>query len=105
MGIEPLEPGFKRFSIHPQPGSLTDLEIVRPTIMGSVRCALEVRKGRWSLEIDVPGNTVAELRLPLRFDQIAVDGVRTTHAKEKQEGLVPYRVYEILPGTHTVEAK
>jgi hypothetical protein len=105
MGIEPLEPGFKRFSIHPQPGSLSNIEIVRPTIMGSVRCTLEARPDLWSMEIDVPGNTEAELRLPARFEYVTIDGVRGVPAKEESEGLLRFRVFELMPGRHTVQAK
>ena len=60
MGVEPLEPGFGRIRIKPQPGSLREAFIRVPTIRGAV--TVSYREG--VLAVEVPANTEAEVWLP-----------------------------------------
>ena len=60
MGVEPLEPGFRRIRIKPQPGSLEKASIRVPTIRGSV----EVSFCEGILDVTIPANTEAEVWLP-----------------------------------------
>ncbi len=65
MGIEPLEPGFKRFRIKPQTAALERAKIKVPTPAGPV--LLEIRgkdAGGWSAAVSVPAGTAAEFHLP-----------------------------------------
>lgn len=65
MGIEPLEPGFKRFRIRPQTASLDLAKLKLPTPKGPV--VLELRgkdAATWSAKLTVPDGTAAEFHLP-----------------------------------------
>ena len=65
MGIEPLEPGFRKISIKPQPGPLKSAEIKHPTIRGDVTVSFTNNPGQsFRLEVDIPANTTAEIYLP-----------------------------------------
>lgn len=64
MGIEPLEPGFSKIRIKPQPSSLEFAEIKHPTIKGEIKAKFKNSSNEFMLEVDIPGNTTAELHLP-----------------------------------------
>ena len=64
MGIRPEEPGWTRFVVEPQPGSLTSAEIRVPTVKGSVEASFRHEEGKFILTLHVPAGTEAEVRLP-----------------------------------------
>jgi hypothetical protein len=65
MGIEPVEPGFKKIRIKPQPATLQWAEVRTPTIRGDVFVAFDNRHaGKFVLDVEIPANTVAEVMLP-----------------------------------------
>lgn len=65
MGIEPLEPGFGKIRIRPQPGSLEFAEVKHPTIRGDVSVNFTNNPGKtFRLEVQIPANTTADLYLP-----------------------------------------
>lgn len=65
MGIEPIEPGFKKIRIKPQPGSLISAEIKQPTIRGEVAAIFHHDPGKsFHLKINIPANTSARVYLP-----------------------------------------
>ncbi len=65
MGIEPLEPGFRRMIIKPQPASLKHAEIVCPTIRGNVLMSFVNEPGKsFSMKVEMPANTTADVYLP-----------------------------------------
>lgn len=66
MGVEPLEPGFAKMRIRPQPGSLPEASLRLPTIRGEVRVSFWNDCGRFVLDICTPANTVADVCLPLK---------------------------------------
>lgn len=74
LGVRPLEPGFTKILIAPQPGKLRSLKGQVPTYRGPVTVVWE----RGTITVDVPGNTRA---------QVIVPGSGATH--------------EVGPGRHT----
>ncbi|MDR1886371.1 MAG: alpha-L-rhamnosidase, partial [Prevotellaceae bacterium] len=65
MGIEPVEPGFRRIRIKPQPATLRQAEMQIPSVRGVIRVSFDNLPGRkFSLEADIPANSVAEIWLP-----------------------------------------
>ncbi len=64
FGIEPIEPGFKKVRIRPQPASLASAEIKVPCIRGTIHCRWERKAGHYMLEVSIPANTQAQIRLP-----------------------------------------
>jgi hypothetical protein len=65
MGIEPLEPGFRKISIKPQPASLEKAEIKYPTIRGKVLLSFTNKpKQSFIMNLTIPANTTADVYLP-----------------------------------------
>jgi len=64
MGIEPLEPGFRRMRIRPQLGDLSHAAIELPTIRGTVRVKCTSSQDRYVAQIELPANTTAQVYLP-----------------------------------------
>lgn len=98
MGVEPLEPGFGRFRIKPQPASLKSASLTVPTIRGDVAVAFENEPGSsFSLHVGVPANTTAEVWVPRLGKRPTVDG-RAVRAKRSGE----FWVVELSPGSHDI---
>lgn len=73
MGVRPLEPGFKKSIVQPQPGSLTHASIKVPTIRGSVTVSVNNNTASsFSMTVGVPPNTTARIGVP------TLDGTNTT---------------------------
>jgi hypothetical protein len=80
MGIEPIEPGFTKIRIKPQPASLQHAEIKTPTIKGDVYVSFENQRDMFVLDVEIPANTTAEVFMPKPASkkyQLTVDGLPT----------------------------
>lgn len=63
-GIRPTQPGFRRFSVKPcPPKALSRVEATVPTPFGDIRVAWQKKDGRFSLRLDVPDGTCADVTL------------------------------------------
>jgi len=63
--MQPLEPGYGRVRIAPQPGPLTELHGVVPTIRGTIKVdAVLGEDGTWQLDTEVPIGVTAEIITP-----------------------------------------
>ena len=102
MGLRPLEPGFGRILIHPQPGPLAYANLSMPTIRGPVTVRLQNDPGRaLHLEAEIPANTSARVVLPrlgLPGHTVFVDG-RPIEAVRECDALV---VDSVGSGRHTL---
>ena len=81
MGIEPLEPGYGKMMIKPQPASLKTAEIKCPTIRGDVFVAFENNPGKsFKLNVEIPANTKADVYLPFfgKSQKVMMDGESVT---------------------------
>lgn len=77
MGIEPMEPGFGKIRIKPQPASVRQASAKLPTIRGPVEVSFEQEPGHFfAMNVTIPGNVVAEIWLPLPTTKykLTVDG-------------------------------
>jgi Bacterial alpha-L-rhamnosidase. len=86
MGIEPLEPGFSKIRIKPQPGSLSSAEIKCPTIRGDVLQSFENKPQQsFKMNLTIPANTTADVYLPFwsKSQKVTMNG---TIVKFRQEG-------------------
>lgn len=73
-GINPEEaaPGFKHFTIRPQPGGgLSWATCSYESIRGRIASAWRMENGTFTLKVTVPPNTTAEVYLPARDQQSA----------------------------------
>ena len=67
MGIEPVEPGFRKFRIKPQPGTLTSAKIRCPTIRGEIVVSLKNGAEKsFSMNVAIPANSTATIYLPMQ---------------------------------------
>lgn len=66
MGITPLEPGFKKIRIKPQPGALANARMDIPTVRGNVHVNFKQneRDGIFDLRIVIPANASAIVYVP-----------------------------------------
>lgn len=65
MGIEPVEAGFEKIRIKPQPGSLASAEIKHPTLRGDIQVKFsQVKDQSFMLEVTIPANSSADIYLP-----------------------------------------
>ncbi|WP_423128392.1 alpha-L-rhamnosidase C-terminal domain-containing protein [Gaoshiqia sp. Z1-71] len=94
MGIEPLEPGFRKIRIKPQPASLSHAEIKHPTIRGDVSVSFDNNPGKsFRLNVTIPANSTADVYLPFwsKSQQVMMNG---TVVQYRQEGK-----YAVIEGT------
>jgi len=71
FGIRPVEPGYRKFQVAPQAGSLKSASIDVPTIRGTIRASFRQDSQSFELELTVPVNTTASVRLPSGGPQAA----------------------------------
>lgn len=65
MGIEPIEPGFKRFRVRPQTAGLTEASVKLPTPKGPVTLAIHhSMASHWRATMTVPDGSIAEFHVP-----------------------------------------
>ncbi|MGQ9621140.1 MAG: alpha-L-rhamnosidase-related protein [Bacteroidales bacterium] len=76
-GIKPLEPGFLKAEIKPQPGTLEWTEVTAPTIRGPIKGSYrKTKKGNEEYIFDIPHGITAEfVFLPGRYRNIIADEV------------------------------
>lgn len=103
FGIEPLEPGFSKIRIKPQPASVRDANIKVPTIRGDINASFVNQPGEgFSLEVVIPANTTAEVWLPCTFKKarLLLDG--KVQKFTRQEG---FAIVYAGSGRHIINVK
>ena len=86
MGIEPLEPGFRKIRVKPQSSSLEHAEIKVPTIRGDVLMSFQNKPQQsFSMNLILPANTTADVYLPFwsKSQKVKMNG---NAVKYRQEG-------------------
>lgn len=71
FGIVPLEPGFARFQIKPQPASLQWAALTTPSIKGPIRVAFKQTGRLFEMTASIPVNTTARILLPMKEGAVA----------------------------------
>ena len=64
LGVQPLDAGFRKILIAPQPGPLHKLSGDVPTPRGTVSVDLTLKDARWTLKARAPKDTPVVVRLP-----------------------------------------
>jgi alpha-L-rhamnosidase len=100
MGIEPLEPGFRRFRVRPQVASLANTSLLLPTPRGSIQLTVKQPAARkWSATIEVPLGSTAEFHLPIA----TMNGVELSSGQPRKLRETDGRVViELNAGTHNL---
>ncbi|MEU1050493.1 family 78 glycoside hydrolase catalytic domain [Streptomyces sp. NPDC005897] len=64
-GVSAAEPGYRKVLIDPEPGEGIDhVDFSHETPYGTVRSAWDTKAGPMTLDVTVPANTTAEVRIP-----------------------------------------
>jgi len=71
FGIIPLEPGFARFQIKPQPASLQWATLNTPSIKRPIRVAFKQTGRLFEMTASIPVNTTARILLPMKEGAVA----------------------------------
>lgn len=101
LGVRPLEPGFAKILIAPQPGDLAWVKGKVPTIKGPVEVSIKNGK-TYHLEVTIPEDAKAEVRLPLKHDKVYhLDG-NVVNLVLKQDETPPFISMEISGGKHSI---
>ncbi|MDD3275540.1 MAG: alpha-L-rhamnosidase C-terminal domain-containing protein [Kiritimatiellales bacterium] len=99
IGVRPLEPGFSKILIQPQPGSLRQASCKVPTIRGPVFVSFENDPEKaFVLKIEIPVNTTARVGLPYNGDgqpDIILDGKKCAGQPEGK-----FLFIDVNDGTH-----
>lgn len=76
LDADPEEPGYKHVRIQPQPGGgLTHARAALNTMYGPTAAAWEIADGQFRLDVTVPPNARATVRLPhARVGQVSEGG-------------------------------
>ncbi|MDO5581530.1 MAG: alpha-L-rhamnosidase C-terminal domain-containing protein [Planctomycetia bacterium] len=76
VGVEPLEPAFKKVRIKPQPGDLKEFLSKIPTIRGQILVSYLKKEDSVQLELRIPANVRSECFIPLpgKNSTITVNG-------------------------------
>ena len=98
MGIEPLSPGFDTFQIKPQLGNLSYARLTTPTINGEVSVACKKKQDQHSMEVTIPGGTIATVYVPHypQQPQLRINGKKVS--KAPQNGF--FVIKNVRPGRH-----
>ncbi|MCA9837626.1 MAG: hypothetical protein KC422_11955 [Trueperaceae bacterium] len=100
LGVRPLEPGFNKMLIQPQPGSLERISGKVPTPKGPVWVALEASDGQHVLTLSIPSGTTATIGLEVDKSEksVLLNGKPVSPRREGR-----YRYLEgIAPGNQVV---
>jgi alpha-L-rhamnosidase len=105
MGVEPIEPGFSKIRIRPQPASLEWARLKLPTIKGTVWVDFRQGPGRFfALNVNIPANTTAVVYLP-RWGNgrmpVTMDGEKKEAVPEGQF----LRLDEVGSGGHMLQVR
>ena len=77
FGINPSEPGYKKFVIKPQPGDVEEAQIAVSTHSGLIKASFVQSKAKFELTLEPPANTMARVCLPklgLASTDVTLDG-------------------------------
>ncbi|MRG44143.1 Bacterial alpha-L-rhamnosidase [Chitinophaga sp. SYP-B3965] len=72
LGINPAAPGFKKIIIKPQPaGDLTFAKGSYNSPYGPISSDWKITNGKFSLKVNIPANTSAEVWVPLKYGKVS----------------------------------
>jgi hypothetical protein len=104
MGVQPLEPGFGKIQVKPQPGSLEWASLDLPTIRGTVHVDFRREGDSFRLNVNIPANTTAEVYVPRVSEDGSLLLVDGTKCEAETEGRF-FRVANVGSGGHVFESE
>ena len=104
LDVEPVAAAFKKFRIVPQPAFIESISIRIPALREPIDGHLKVNQDEWDMIITIPGNTDAELLIP-----VDLSVVRNEPGLFSSENIVfmnmkEYKVFNLGSGKHYINA-
>lgn len=92
-GIRPIEPGYKLFTVAPQPGDIAHASATLASVIGDISAAFQKTDSNFTLEVKVPESSTAIVQLPpndyqtvsVNGEKLFVNGRMDTKRGEKYE--------------------
>jgi len=104
FGIRPLEAGYASFRVEPRPGGLAYAAVTVPTVRGKIAAAFDHSPGgSLRLAVRIPGNTTADVSIPVPEGTSTVYVDRTPHAVQPVNGYA--MIHGLRPGCRHVSAE
>jgi alpha-L-rhamnosidase len=106
MGINPLEPGFRKIAIKPQTGNLEYAKIDFPTMKGKVSVHVFRSSDTYTIEVTIPANTTAKVyvrRGENTGNEVEVDGKIISGNPDKDGQFIVFD--NVGSGFHTFRRK
>lgn len=99
LGINPGLPGFENIIIKPQPaGDLTWAKGQYESVRGTIHSEWKIEGGNFSLTVQIPGNTTADVWVPLKSEGKVVMNEKPVATVKIENG---YGLIKIGSGTYT----
>lgn len=100
LGVQPLQPGFSRFSIKPQLGKLRHAKGKIPSIKGIISVAIDQQPDSYfNIDVTIPSNTVADVYIPILTDDKPM--VNNKVAKAVKQG--KYWQFDLPAGSYQIK--
>ena len=104
FGIRPLEAGYASFRVEPRPGGLEYAAVTVPTVRGKIAAAFDHGPGgSLRLAVRIPGNTTAEVSIPVPEGTSTVYVDRVPHVVQPEAGYAT--LHGLRPGCRIVSAE
>ncbi|MEK7414161.1 MAG: alpha-L-rhamnosidase C-terminal domain-containing protein [Planctomycetota bacterium] len=94
-GVAPLEPGFRRFAVRPQPGDLRRVAASVPAAVGEIAVRFERSDSELTLEVNVPPGATAVAELPSSCGKLS---------DQRHNGIPCVATVELTAGSHRLTA-
>ena len=88
VGVRALEAGFAKMIIAPQSASLKSVEALVPTIRGGVGVTIHNTEQSYTLSLNIPANTSAEVSLPVE-GQLSDKATLSINGRKCKIGILP----------------
>lgn len=104
MGIEPVTPGFDIFRVRPAINSLEEASAKLPTIKGEINASFKNDPNGFRLTASIPGNTKAQIYLPVKGEilEVMMDGNLQKRFKQQDQYII---MDQVGSGEHQFEVK
>jgi alpha-L-rhamnosidase len=110
-GITPVEPGYKKFQVLPQPGNIKEASATVASVAGIIKSAFIKTDKKFQLTVSVPQNTSAIIGVPVGRQIIKLNG-RVVWRNGKivmditiiDDGDSRYIKFPCMPGTWVIES-
>jgi hypothetical protein len=95
-GVAPLEPGFRRFAVRPQPGPLRRVAATVLAVAGAIAVAFTRDADGLVLDVEVPTGATAVAELPTAYGPLR---------DQRLDGAACSGAVELTPGRHRLTAR